>query len=108
MFHIVAKEKSSSPVKIEGRSVLSVLNCLLEAGFPIRHDCGGKALCGTCRVRVISGKLSPRLEREDARLLAVHAGPEERLACQAHAAGDVELETVLDPRGSAESPTKRA
>jgi ferredoxin len=108
VFHILARTKTSEPVSIEGSPVLSLLNTMLAAGFPIRHDCGGKALCGTCRVAVLSGKLSPRLEREATRLSAVQAASDERLACQAHAAGDVELETVVDFGGSAEYPMKPA
>jgi len=75
----------------------SILTSLLKAGRPIRHDCGGKALCGTCRVRVQEGgrSLSPPSERELSRLAAAGAGPEERLACQAHAARDAEIEAVL-------------
>lgn len=75
----------------------SILTSLLKSGLPIRHDCGGKALCGTCRVRVRtgSGALSPPSDRERARLAAVGAASDERLACQAHAARDAEIEAVL-------------
>ena len=75
----------------------SILTSVLKAGRSIRHDCGGKALCGTCRVRVLvgAGALSPCSDRERARLSAAGAGPEERLACQTHAARDAEIEAVL-------------
>jgi len=67
---------------------------MVREGIRIRHDCGGKALCGTCRVRVVAGAagLSPITERERLRLEAIGAGPEERLACQSYAIRDVELE----------------
>ncbi len=88
-----------SPLETEVPSNLaeSILTSLLKAGRPIRHDCGGKALCGTCRVRVLEGAaaLSPVSDRERARLAAAGAAPGERLACQAHAARDAELEAVL-------------
>jgi ferredoxin len=73
----------------------SILVAAQRAGAALRHDCGGKALCGTCRVRVLSGKLSPVTERERLRLDAVGAGPGVRLACQARAGTDLGLEAVL-------------
>lgn len=73
----------------------SILVSVQRAGLPLRHDCGGKALCGTCRVRVESGVTSPMTERERLRLEAVGAGPDERLACQTRAGSDLELRAVL-------------
>jgi len=73
----------------------SVLVAAQRAGAPLRHDCGGKALCGTCRVRVVSGNLSPIGDRERARLEAVGAEPGVRLACQARPGSDLALEAVL-------------
>jgi len=86
----------------EASPVVSLLVAAQRAGAPLRHDCGGKALCGTCRVRVRSGAVSPMLERERARLEAVGAGPGERLACQARAGSDVELTAVLPLSKNAE------
>lgn len=74
---------------------LSILVAAQRAGVPLRHDCGGKALCGTCRVRVVSGVTSPASDREKTRLEAAGAGAGERLACQARAGSDLELEAVL-------------
>jgi len=80
----------------------SLLSAILKADLSIRHDCGGKAQCGTCRVRVLSGgsSLSPALDRERERLGAVKAGPDERLACQAHAARETVVQPVLPPAGA--------
>jgi ferredoxin len=75
--------------------VLSILVSAQRAGLPLRHDCGGKALCGTCRVRVISGATSPMAERERLRLEAVGAGHDQRLACQTMAGSDLDLQAVL-------------
>ena len=74
---------------------MSILVSVQRAGLPLRHDCGGKAQCGTCRVRVISGRLSPMGDRERLRLAAVSAGDGVRLACQARPGSDVELEAVM-------------
>ena len=82
--------------KIQISSVDSLLNGLLKAGISIPHKCGGKAHCGTCRIRIISGKetLSPIQPRERKRLEAASLTEEFRLACQAHTSGDVEIEIV--------------
>mgnify|MGYP001382699949 CR=1 FL=1 len=89
------------PVEVPTNLTESLLTSLLKAGRPIRHDCGGKALCGTCRVRVLEGTsaLSPVSDREKSRLAAAGAAPGERLACQAHAARDAEIEAVLPLEG---------
>ncbi len=77
----------------------SILNTLLAGGFPIDTVCGGRALCGRCLIRILSGHrfLSPRKPAEEARLAAMgvdRTEPESRLACQSYARGDVEIEVV--------------
>jgi len=83
----------------ETSPTLSLLNAMLRAGVPVRHDCGGKALCGTCRFLPRGGLLSPPDGRESARLAAAGAPPGARLSCQAHAARDAEIELLLPPAG---------
>lgn len=79
---------------IDSSPVRSVLASLLMAAHPIRHDCGGRAMCGTCLIRIVSssGSLSPVSDREAARLRAIHARPDERLACQCRASGDIVIQ----------------
>ena len=86
--------RGGEPRSVETSPAVSLLNALVRGGVPIRHVCGGKALCGTCRVRVVSGAeaLSPVAEGERERLFAVGASPEERLACRSYAFRDVEIE----------------
>ncbi|MFH2114682.1 MAG: 2Fe-2S iron-sulfur cluster-binding protein [Spirochaetota bacterium] len=85
----------------EASPVYSILVAAQRNSVPLRHDCGGKAQCGTCRVRVLSGRLSPMGERERLRLEAVGAGQAGgngavyRLACQSRPGSDLELEAVL-------------
>jgi ferredoxin len=85
--------------------VESVLNALLKEGVRIKHACGGKAQCGTCRVRISLerdsdgkeiGALSPMGERERERLAAVGAGRDERLACQTYVRGDAAVDLIDD------------
>ncbi|MFA6505969.1 MAG: 2Fe-2S iron-sulfur cluster-binding protein [Treponemataceae bacterium] len=85
---------SRVPQVVETTPVVSILNSLTREGVKLRHDCGGKTLCGTCRVRIVSGasSLSPIGERERVRLTAVGASEDERLACQTYAFRDVEIE----------------
>lgn len=99
---IRAKEKDTRTTALAS-PVVSVLNALVREGSRIRHDCGGKALCGTCRIRAAgaSGKpdgpiggLSPIGERERVRLEAVGAAPGERLACQSYAFKDIDIEII--------------
>jgi ferredoxin len=102
-----------SGIEVESSPAHSILNALLRNGVEIRHDCGGKALCGTCRLRVVSGSsgLSPIGPREAERLAAIASAAgqggepgsaglagELRLACQTHAARDAEVEILLGPR----------
>ncbi|MCP4807221.1 MAG: (2Fe-2S)-binding protein [Proteobacteria bacterium] len=68
-----------------------LLDLCLDNGIEMEAACGGFAACNTCRVRVVSGELSPRDEVEDPFL----DRPDQRLGCQAAVTGDVTLE--LDP-----------
>lgn len=60
----------------------SLLLAAMRNNVYIRHECGGKAQCGMCRVKVISGKAAPKEARETAVLERLNAKPDERLACQ--------------------------
>src|SRR5438105_3195414 len=44
----------------------TILSAAIEIGLKIRHNCGGNATCGTCRVHIEEGmeNLSPVNERE--------------------------------------------
>lgn len=68
------------------------------AGVAIPHDCGGKAQCGTCRIKVVSGAegLLPPMPQgaEAGRLAALGAGPDVRLACQIRTVRDLEVEIL--------------
>lgn len=81
----------------EGSPAYSVLVALQRAGVPHRHDCGGKALCGTCRVAVSGGRLSPMGARERDRLAAVGQPTDGsvRLACQARPGGALALRGLM-------------
>jgi ferredoxin len=48
--------------KVEVPAGTDLLQAAALAGVPIEGDCGGKGICGKCRVRVLSGgpgKITP-------------------------------------------------
>jgi len=66
---------------------------VLEYQCPaLEFDCR-KADCGICIIRVLKGNetLSPPTAREADFLRAMHADPDERLACQCRVFADVEF-----------------
>jgi ferredoxin, 2Fe-2S len=73
---------------------VSILNTLMRNNHPVMHTCGGKAQCGTCRVRILSGAaaLSPVREAERLRLGEEKLSAGLRLACQTYAFASVEIE----------------
>lgn len=69
---------------------------LLTALLPgLSAPCGGKGRCGKCRVKA-RGALSPLTEAEKAALSEQEIRGGIRLACQAHALGEVEVEFERD------------
>ncbi len=85
--------------EIETSPAVSLLNALLRNGVRISHLCGGRARCGTCRVRILEGErfLSPMGEEERIRLTERGPLPEHvRLACQSYTWGTIVIR-VLAP-----------
>lgn len=69
----------------------TLLEVAETANLPMEAQCGGFAMCNSCRVRVLSGALDA-LDPVEAPFLD---RPDQRLGCQAHVVGDVVL--MLDP-----------
>lgn len=71
----------------------AILAASAKAGVPLNHRCGGHARCGTCLVTVVEGaeQLSEMGAAETRVLSALKAAPDQRLACQAWARGDVNV-----------------
>ena len=58
---------------------------LKNAGVPLPGVCGGKGVCGTCKISLMrewADKLPPPQKREQRLLAHLKAGPGERLSCQ--------------------------
>ncbi|MDY0029260.1 MAG: 2Fe-2S iron-sulfur cluster-binding protein [Pseudobdellovibrionaceae bacterium] len=69
---------------IEGWRVMEIIR---DYGLPIKAECGGACLCGTCHVYVADewlDKLYPKTEDEEDRLYEDAVGVEDnsRLSCQ--------------------------
>lgn len=71
----------------------ALLAASTRAEVPLPHRCGGHARCGTCLVTVVEGAehLSEKGAAESRVLLALKAQPDQRLACQTWARGDVRV-----------------
>ena len=95
---ITRNHADEASAELEASPAVSILNSLLISGIRIRHDCGGKAICGTCAIRVLEGGtgLSPMGPREAERLAAGQRPTGFRLACQSHARRDVVIEIGAD------------
>lgn len=98
MARISVHQPDGTITSITVSPAISLVNTLLTAGISIRHRCGGKAECGTCRVRVISANQAKRVantigQKEAQRLEAIGAQPEkgERLACQTYIYADCDV-----------------
>lgn len=84
-------EPSGIEIQAEQGSVL--IDAALDAGVHINASCGGRGVCGKCRVTIAEGSvdqgLSEKVSEKDAA-----AGV--RLACQARLSGDVTIEVPVE------------
>jgi ferredoxin len=76
----------------------TILHAAVRNGIQLRHDCT-EAICGTDRVRILSGKenLSAVLDNEALTLEMLNAGADERLGCVAQIEGDVVVQIATEP-----------
>jgi ferredoxin len=79
----------------------TILEVALQNDIFLRHVCGGKAMCATCRCKVVAGpdKLSPMARHEEKRLKELYAPKEARLSCQTEIQGDVVVEIPVPTLG---------
>ena len=89
MFKITFQGNSTTEVDLEQESTL--LSAAAKVAVGLNHRCGGHARCGTCKVTVLEGmeQLSEIGAAEGRILKILKASPEQRLACQAWARGEV-------------------
>jgi uncharacterized 2Fe-2S/4Fe-4S cluster protein (DUF4445 family) len=75
-------EPDGKTVTDEPKSILEIAQ---GAGIALRGECGGKGVCGKCRVQITKsyGTISPVTEKEEKLLTAAEISRGLRLACQA-------------------------
>jgi uncharacterized 2Fe-2S/4Fe-4S cluster protein (DUF4445 family) len=70
----------------------TLLDAARAAGVELISICGGKGSCGSCRVRVMSGKLSTRTLAEESYFTSLELEDGYRLACQAKPLTDAKVD----------------
>jgi uncharacterized 2Fe-2S/4Fe-4S cluster protein (DUF4445 family) len=70
----------------------NLLDAARQAGVEIVSSCGGIGICGTCTVKLISGRLSPVTPMEEDTLTQDELAAGLRLACQAEPLSQVRLD----------------
>ncbi|MBI3941706.1 MAG: 2Fe-2S iron-sulfur cluster binding domain-containing protein, partial [Chloroflexi bacterium] len=89
--------------RVEVEAGATLLSAAQTGAVGVIAICGGMGICGSCRVRPITGKLSPPTVEEKYELGAEGLENGLRLACQASALSDV----VVDiPPGSLTTPQR--
>ena len=72
----------------------NLMEIMLDAGLFIDNACGGKGLCGKCRVRITEGNAGEAGETERGILKAEEIEQGVRLACLAYPASDITIELL--------------
>ena len=76
---------------ISFQSEMIVLELLRQSGFTLESPCGGKGICGKCKIRVISGEVGLPNGEELNKLTPEEVRLGVRLACLAKAQGDITI-----------------
>ncbi|XCP86692.1 ASKHA domain-containing protein [Roseburia hominis] len=84
--------------KISCEKGSNLLQVLLTAGVFVNNPCGGKGICGKCKVRVLAGDISPVTETERKHLTPDEQKEGIRLSCLAKVMGRVEIELLEKER----------
>lgn len=79
----------------EGANLLRVL---LAAGVFVDNPCNGTGICGKCKVRILTGEMSPMSETEQKLLKPEEIQAGIRLSCMAEVYGEVEAELLQKER----------
>ena len=85
----------------------SLLDAAIKAGVFIEASCGGRGLCGKCRVQILKGDVTPPDEQEQGKLTDRDLENGIRLACKTFPLTDVTLQSLAEKKeGTAGSKTK--
>ena len=89
--------KDTTPLTVEVKKGLSILDAAEECGARVGHACGGNLACSTCHVWVHVGLDSlPEVHDKENDIMdkAFDVRPESRLGCQA-CVGDEDIEVEI-------------
>lgn len=78
--------------RVDVRPGTTLLDAAQQAGIELVAVCGGGATCGTCRVRLVAGRLTPPTGDEEVQLSPEDLQSGVRLACQAVPLEDVHID----------------
>ncbi len=67
-----------------------------KEGVGLASLCGGKGTCGKCKVRILSGEVSPLDDREKRSLSAEEIAQGYRLACLTRVVGDIQVDIPIE------------
>ncbi len=88
--HTVDFEPLGRRVQVaEGKTLLDAAR---QAGVGLNAVCGGTGVCGTCRVRIVDGDVTPPNKAEQKFLDQASLDAGYRLACQTEVVGDVRVD----------------
>lgn len=83
--HSITVETDQGEILLPWQSDTSLFQTLEAAGLPIRGDCGGRAVCGLCRIRLLDKSQPTPTEGETHHLTPAQLESGLRLACQIQA-----------------------
>ncbi len=85
-------EFQPSGIRLLCAEALTILDAARQAGIPLRADCGGKGICGKCRVQVTGGAINgDHTEAEKNHLNSEEQAQGYRLACESVADADLKV-----------------
>lgn len=82
--------------RVEVEAGTNLLEAAQRAGVDLVASCGGIGICGTCRVRIAAGQVTPVTLTEEEYLDAAQRAEGFRLACQTEPLSDVRLDIPPD------------
>jgi uncharacterized 2Fe-2S/4Fe-4S cluster protein (DUF4445 family) len=82
--------------RVEVEAGTNLLEAAQKAGIDLVASCGGVGICGTCRVRIAQGEVTPVTLTEEESLDAAQFAAGYRLACQTVPLSDVRLDIPPD------------
>lgn len=78
--------------RVSVASNVSLLAAAQQAGIALSAVCGGAGICGTCKIRLVSGRSSPPTESEKSVFSPENLSAGWRLACQTFPLSDLKIE----------------